>query len=263
MSYQNPGEFPQIPMRPAGKSSASKTLTIALAVIGAVALIATVFATTVSWTIFGSRSGSSNGFMEVSVQDVMEVSIDSRASDFTVRFGDVENAQLSVEGERAENWKLENRENELVVTPPHRGFSLWVTSNGRATLTLPRELEESGVSLDFEMGAGSFFAEGSFTSVEAEVAAGTAKLLLSDVQRADLQIAAGSLNAQFTGTPPSDTELDVSAGTMTVILPNVPYAVTVDTSAGSLTNKLVSDPTSKNVIFGDVAAGSLNLIPAD
>lgn len=147
--------------------------------------------------------------------------------------------------------------------------------SGRAVLVLPDSLE--GLDADVQMAAGSLRAEGDFglvdltvgagelaldgsaEDVSVDLSAGRAILNLADVDTADLTVSAGSMDASFDGTQPSDIRAGVSAGSLTLVVPDGAYDVTSDVSAGNFRNQLGSDPGADSTISVEVSAGQVVL----
>ena len=82
---------------------------------------------------------------------------------------------------------------------------------------------------------------------------------LADVRDADLQLSAGAANGTLTGSAPQTVTIDVSAGRLDLTLPDVPYAVGSDVSAGELRNDLDIDARSDRRVSVSVSAGFVAL----
>jgi hypothetical protein len=203
-----------------------------------------------------------------------------------VRFGDVAQAELEVTGSGRE-WRLERDGDTLRLHSPNRWwgwggdwswFGGW-DSEENVDLVLPRELE--GIDADFTLNAGSLDVEGEFGELDAEVAAGSlwidgvaqsvdadlsaghAEITLDGVDEASFGVSAGEMIAALTGDAPREVGIDASAGSLELTLPDQPYRVTQDVSAGSLDNGLQTSSNARSTIAVELSAGSVELRPAD
>ena len=114
--------------------------------------------------------------------------------------------------------------------------------------------------VSFDMGAGSIEIEGTADTVEGEIGAGQAILELADVRRLGVDVSAGDLHASLTGEAPEVVRLEVSAGGADVTLPDVPYDVRQEASAGDIdTHNLEIASRSENLIDARVSAGGIDL----
>lgn len=221
--------------------------------------------------------------LDANAVGVTAVDIDNSYGSMRVRFDDVTRAELEVSGTNAD-WSLEREEDTLVVRRSSDGIGWgdwsWFGSgwgdDRRATLTLPESI--AGTDLDirtgagevlakgefgevfFDMGAGSIEVEGTAETVEGEIGAGQAILELADVRELGVDISAGDLHASMTGQAPEIVRLGVSAGGADVTLPDVPYDVRQEVSAGDIdTHNLELSSRSENVIDARVSAGGIEL----
>ncbi|WP_119696713.1 hypothetical protein [Microbacterium halotolerans] len=221
--------------------------------------------------------------LDASVAGVTDVDIDHSFGSMRVRFDDVSRAELEATGTNTE-WRFERKGDTLVVRRHADGIGWgdwsWFGSgwgaDRRATLTLPESI--AGVDLDidtgagdvlatgefgevaFDMGAGSVEIEGTAESVEGEIGAGQAILELADVRALRVDVSAGDLQASLTGEAPEIVRLEVSAGGADVTLPDVPYDLRQDVSAGDIeTHDLEVSSRSENVIDARVSAGGIEL----
>lgn len=249
----------------------ARTITLVVAIVGAIALIATI------------GSGMSRLFplpgpltvqplQPLNTDGISEIDIDAAASDFTVEFGPVEEAELAVAGGHDTGWNMSRDGASLRVTQEGNWGSFfgwnydWDFDDdpwSQVVLTLPESLQDSALELNVSMAGGSFSTTGSFAIVDVELAGGRADLDLTDVQEASFSLAAGSLTASLDGIPPRNIDVDVAAGTMNLKVPDVAYALELEVGAGSFSNGLRTDPSqaSQHLIDIDLAAGSLNLAP--
>jgi hypothetical protein len=225
-----------------------------------------------------TSSASASETLTLDVAGVTDLDIDASATDLRVVFADVDVASLTVDGGRT-GWRFERDGDELQVESPPRGpFVLWFGGNGRTVLTLPEEL--SGTDASLSLSAGSLTANGSFAelevdvssgdlrvsgdarSVTAEVSAGSADLRLADVSDAEFDLSAGGMTAELTGRAPRQVGIDVSAGSLELLLPAGDYDVRSDVSAGSLDNRLESAAGGgSGTVEVHVSAGEVTLLP--
>jgi hypothetical protein len=270
---------------PAPRGSGARAATIALAVFGGVVLLGAggtaALAATHDVRDAARHGGSLSQSQAVDVDGIRSLRLNIAASDVTARFGDVDQATLEVLGSGRGNWKLDRRDDELIVSSPDRGFGWWFDTDwfGDETvvLTLPESLNDGRLDaditlsagnldiegdydeLDIEMGAGALQVDGSATSIEANVNAGRADVNLTDVSEADFTLSAGKIVAELTGSTPSTVAVDVSAGSLELTVPDDVYQVTQDVSAGSLDNRLDTSSQSSFTIDASVSAGSVVL----
>ncbi|MGO2931144.1 DUF4097 family beta strand repeat-containing protein [Microbacterium sp.] len=267
-------------------NSGFKTVAIITAVVGGIALIGS--GTTAAFgavNALGQGNGSDQSD-RVDVSGVTELIADVAASDVTIRFGDVDEAELQVSGSDG-RWTLERDGDELKLRSPDSWLSWggdwsWFGDWGReenVDLLLPQEL--AGIDADLSLGAGALDVEGEFgefevdisagsvhvngsaTALDAELNAGRAEFELADVDTASFGVSAGELVSTLTGSAPREVEVGVSAGSLTLALPDVPYDVTQDVSAGSVDNDLQTASNSRNSVRVDVSAGNVKLRTSD
>ena len=274
-------EQPPAPQR----SAAARPILIATAIIGGFALLVT--GTSAAIAAVGAQSGSSPGSIAAATSldatGVTGVDVDASAADFTIVFGDVSQASLDVTGPRSDQWKLRRDGNELVVDSPRGIFGFcfgWCPpAEQTVVLTLPHALEGDKLDLDVHLGAGALNAEGDFgdlglelsagrmtvfgsaRSIDLEMSAGNFTGELRDVVEASFSISAGSAETELTGTAPRATDLEVSAGSLDLTLPDETYRVTTDVSAGNVDNQLRTDPNAENRIEAEISAGKIALRP--
>ncbi|GAB3597223.1 DUF4097 family beta strand repeat-containing protein [Microbacterium tumbae] len=268
---------PTGPVRGAG---AGRPIGIVLAAIGGVALA--VSGTTAAFAAAGQLS-QNDSRTSLGVDGIRGLVLDVDASDVTVEFADVVQAELAVQGGRSGSWSLEREGEELVVNSPNRGFGWWFGGwfgdEERVVLTLPQSLQGIDADIDLNagsldvtgtfgevdviVGAGALSLEGSAESVDAEINAGRADLDLFAVREADLTISAGRLTAEFANSAPDLVTFEVSAGSLELTLPDEVYDVRQEVSAGSLDNGLQTSSDSRHVIEATVSAGSATLRAGD
>ena len=221
----------------------------------------------------------------IDVDGVTELEADVSAGDVTIRFADVDRAELSVL-ESNRDWRLERDEDTLRLRSPDGwwgwgGDWSWFGWNREETIELVLPQDLSGIDVDTSVNAGSLDLEGEFGELDVEVSAGSARIVgsadsldaevsaggadieLSGVREASLGLSAGDLTAELSGTTPSQVEISVSAGTLELTLPDAEYDVRQDVSAGSLENGLQTSTNARNVVSVDLSAGTVKLRAAD
>ena len=262
-------------------SGAGRPIGIVLAVIGGVALLGS--GATAAFAA-GNQLNQHSFSTTADATGIQSLDMEVGASDVTVEFGDVDEAELRVDGDSG-TWTIERDEDELLVRSPNRTFGWWFGDwwgdDERVVLTLPQSLQNAGLDLDLDLGAGSLEAagefgevdlhvgagaltlEGSATSVDADISAGRAEIELADVREADLGISAGRLTAEFTGTTPDAITFDVSAGSLELTVPDDVYNVTQEVSAGSFDNRVETSTSASSTIDAKVSAGSATVRAGD
>ncbi|MFB7249544.1 hypothetical protein [Microbacterium sp. NPDC056234] len=271
---------PAGPARPA--SGAGRPIGIVLAVIGGVALLGS--GATAAFAA-GDQLTPSDSFATTDAAGIQALDMEVGASDVIVEFGDVDEAELRVEGGSGGAWTIERDEDELIVRSPNRTFGWWFGGwwgdDEHVVLTLPENLQSAGLDLDLDLGAGSLEAsgdfgevdlhvgagaltiEGSATSVDADISAGRAEIELADVREADFGISAGRLTAELTGTTPNAITFEVSAGSLQLTVPDDVYNVTQEVSAGSFDNRVETSTSASSTIDAKVSAGSATVRSGD
>ena len=267
---------PEQAVQSEGTRTGTRALAITISVLGAGALVRAGVGTAINTVRAATVVESTHTLADVAGIDAIDVDI-SRG-DLQVRFAGDE-ATLDVRG--SAEWRLERDGDELVVSngsdPLDWDFGWdWSWEEQSATLTLPEEL--AGADLDvgieagrviadgrfgevsFDMGAGSIEIEGTAEALDAQIGAGTAILELADVREATLELAAGRLDGTLTGEAPDRLGVDVSAGSMDLTVPDVPYNVTVEREAGDVdTNAIQQSLDAPRAIDVRVAAGMVEL----
>lgn len=255
-------------------------ITVVTAVIGGIALLGSGAAAAVAATGDLVRTDT---VQTVDVTGVTGLDLDVNASDVRVEFGDVAEAELSVTSGRGRTWTLERDDDELIFRSPDSlfgwWFGNWFDDEETVVLTLPEELQDAGLDasltlnagsltvsgdfteLDLEVTAGDLTVDGAATALDAQLSAGGADILLDGVKTADLGVSAGDLAVEFTGTAPTETTIDVSAGELDLTVPEGEYRVTQSVSAGSLENGLDQSSDARRVIDVSVSAGTVTLHP--
>ena len=261
-----------------GSTSGARTVAIITAVVGGLALLGSGGTAAAAAVSDLSRTDSEQ---TLNVDGIEGVDLDASASEVTVRFGDTDDATLTVSGGRGD-WTLQREGDELVVRSPHMDFDWWFGGNWfggeeRVLLTLPEsvagidaDLNLSAGNLDVEgdfgevtigVGAGSVRAEGSATTLTVDMSAGTSDMEFEGVSEADILVAAGDMNLTLTGAAPDAVDIDVSAGSLTMLLPDAEYNVLQDVSAGSLDSRVDESSSSERTIDVSLSAGNVTLRP--
>ncbi len=258
-------------------------ISMLLIVLGAIGIVYGVGSGVVRG--FASHAATSDTFT-ADVEGVDELQIDSSATAFEIRFGDVDQATLDVttNGGPVQQWHLSRSGGTLVVDTDRRwrwfGFGIMFgdrVGEERAVLTLPAALERQGLGLETEISAGSFEAAGDWGAASIDLSAGSAdlsgtaeSLFVSvsagearlDVETAGtvaLDVSAGRIVGALTGEQPASIDASASAGSIDLTIPDGEYAVTEQASAGDSDVRVVDDPNAASTIDVDVSAGSVTL----
>lgn len=266
------------------RSAAARPILITTAIIGGCALLAT--GTSAAVAAVGAQASSSGSVAAATSLDttgITGVEVDASTADFSVAFGDVSEATLEVSGPRSDQWTLRRDDTDLVVEAPRGIFGFcfgWCPPSEQVVvLTLPLSLEDRPVDLEARLGAGALRADGAFGDLDLELSAGrmtvegSARSLdlemsagnftgdLSDVTEASITVSAGSADTRLTGSAPREVDLEVSAGSLDLTLPDEPYQVRTEVSAGNVDNQLRTDSGARSVIEAEVSAGKIVLRP--
>lgn len=265
-----------------GSTSGARTVAIITAVVGGLALLGAGGTAAAAAVSDLSRTNSEQS---VNVDGIEGVDLDASASEVTVRFGDTDDATLTVSGGRGD-WTLQREGDALIVRSPHLGFDRWFGGDWfggeeKVLLTLPESVRSAGIdanldlsagSLDLEgdfgdvtigVGAGSVRAEGSAATLTVDMSAGSSDMEFEGVSEADITVAAGDMDLTLTGTPPETVDIDVSAGSLTMSLPDTEYNLSQNVSAGELDSRLDQASSSERTIDATVSAGRVTLRPGN
>ncbi|WP_405217504.1 hypothetical protein [Agrococcus sp. Ld7] len=246
--------------------------------------------------LYGIGSGVLRGFAShhatsasytADVDGLEQLRIDSSAAAFEIRFGDTDEATLSVEtnGGPVQEWRVERSGDLLTIGTDQRwrwfggGITLGErTGEELAVLTLPAAMEGQRLDLEAHVAAGSFEAAGDWGEASVELGAGSAQLsgtaesLAMDVSAGEaridvatrgtvsLDVSAGRITGVLDGQQPSAIDAQVSAGGIELTIPDGAYAVTEDVSAGDSDVRVIDDPSAASTIDVEVSAGSVTLI---
>ncbi|QYG12323.1 hypothetical protein [Microbacterium sp. PAMC22086] len=288
-----PASPPQAPASPSaptppppsggGRSSGATAVMVVTAVVGGLALLGaggTAAAAAAGTIVSSSRPDS---VQSVEVDGLESVDVDADASSMRVEFGDVDEATLAITNGRGTPWTFERDGDELVVRSPQGVFGWWIGAwfgdEEIAVLTLPESLRDARLDadlnldagsldvvgdfgvLDVSVSAGALDVEGAAKELDVQMSAGRADILLDGVTMADLGVSAGDLTVELTGTPPTQTAVDVSAGTLDLTVPDVEYAITQDISAGTLNAEVEEASSSRRSIDVSLSAGTATIRP--
>ncbi|WP_194410325.1 hypothetical protein [Microbacterium cremeum] len=263
------------------RSGAPRVIAIVAIVIGAIVIVGTM-ATAVVQTVVSASVHTSVRTADAAGVD--ELSVDVSAGALRVEFGTVSEAELQVTSSwGADRWILERNGDRLIVSTPDRFWRWfpwgWDDHGGEAVLRLPASLR--GLDADLSLAAGELQADGEFGRLEVAVSAGradvtgsadavtvdlsagTGDIELEGVQTAQLGMSAGSLTTRLTGAQPQSVGVDVSAGSLSLSVPDGDYAVTSEVSAGGFDNRIGSQPQATSTIDVSVSAGQVVLRSAD
>lgn len=277
-----PPVIPAAPPQPAGPPTGPRDSSRAVALVATILGGALVIGTIIGAVMGVIRLASVHtGELTASAAGVASLDVDVSSVELDIVYDDVSDATLSVTGSGIDGWKLERTGDALSLRTDRGwwGFRGWfdLDSLDRATLTLPESLSGSGMdatlrlsagsittdgdfgALGINLSAGSITASGSANTLTVDASAGRVVLDVADVREAELELSAGSIEGSLTGTTPESVDIDVSAGSLSLRLPEGPYAVSQDVSAGTFTNDLRVDPSSEHEISVDLSAGSVRL----
>ena len=271
------------PASSGGRSSGATAVMVVTAVVGGLALLGaggTAAAAAAGNIMSSSRPDS---VQSVGVEGIDSIDVDADASSMRVEFGDVDEAELAITNSRGTAWTFERDGDELVVQSPQGVFGWWFGNwfgdEEIAVLTLPESLRGAQLDadltldagsldvvgdfgiLDVSVSAGALDVEGAARELDVQMSAGRADILLDGVDQADLGVSAGDLTVQLTGTPPSQTSIDVSAGSLDLTVPDVEYAITQDISAGTLNAKIDEASSARRTIDVSLSAGTATIRP--
>ncbi|SDG74805.1 DUF4097 family beta strand repeat-containing protein [Microbacterium pygmaeum] len=258
--------------------SASRVIAILTIALGAAIVLGTILTAVFSTVATAAVRTESRS---VDASGVRDLDVEVGGSSVRIEFADVTEATLEVtSGRGASDWTLERDGDELNVSSPEDSWFDWRWSWGddsRATLTLPESLRGPGLDaslglsagdlsvdgdfgeLEIEIGAGSLTVSGSARTLSADLSAGDADIDLADVEEAQFQVSAGSVDSRLTGDAPRTVVVEVSAGGLDLTLPSGVYDVRSDVSAGEFDNGLSTEMGARNSVDVSVSAGSVTI----
>lgn len=253
---------------------------VAFTVIGLVIAGAGTTAAAASAARFNDKQSD---VLTADVAGISQLDLESAVASLRVVFADTDVATLDVQSTRPSgisDWSLQVTGD--TVTLDHAG-SWWsggsffgVYGEETLTLTLPRELD-GRLQLELDNSAGDAVIEGDFVSVEASVSAGdlqltgavtdldlslgagSARLDVADVDTLDVEVSAGSVRGAVTGSAPTSSTFEVSAGDVNLEMPDETYRVNRDVSFGDVSVDLATDSAATRTITIEVSAGDVTL----
>jgi hypothetical protein len=270
-----------------GSSSGARAIMIVTAIVGGIALLGSGATAAVAATggLVASSTEGTDSLQTEHVSGLQGLDLDVDAGAMRIEFGDVDEAELSVTNSRGPGWTLERDGDDLVVRSPEFRFGWWFGSwfgdDESAVLTLPESLRDAALdadltldagsldvvgdfgALDISVNAGALDIEGAASTLRIDMSAGRADAVLDGVDEADLSVAAGDLNVELTGRAPSQTTIDVSAGSLDLTVPDESYSIIQDVSAGSLDARVDQSGGARNTIEVSLSAGSATIRPGD
>lgn len=260
---------------------------VSTAVIGGVALLGTgaVAASAGTGALAAASAESGDSVQTVDIQGLAGIDLDVSAGNMRIEFGDVDQAQLAVTNGRAPGWTLDRQGDQLVVRSPDFEwgwwFGGWFGGEESAVLTLPDDLRATGLTgdltldagdldvtgefgaLDVTVNAGALDVKGAAASLAVDMRAGRADVALDGVDDASLSVSAGDMNVELTGSAPTRTSVDVSAGSVDLTVPDAAYAISQDITAGSLDAQVDESSGSRRSIEVTLSAGNVTIRPGD
>lgn len=205
-----------------------------------------------------------------------DLDIDLAGGELTVVYGDVAVAQLDADRRGRTGWTLERDGDQLRIASPTGSF-VDAGRAARATLTLPRDLDGSGIRADIRVTGGALEVTGDFGDVSVEVAGGTASFdgsardvdltvtggsasaEILDAETAAFEVAGGELTATVSGVTPTSTDVEVTAGSADITLPDDEYDVRIDDGVGSVDNGLRTSSSAVAEVDVTATMGSVRL----
>ncbi|WP_255305050.1 DUF4097 domain-containing protein [Microbacterium sp. 3J1] len=282
-----PGPQPtpqQPPADPGARSSGKTAIMVTTAIVGGLALLGT--GGTAAFAATGTLLTSSDRSDSVQTQDASgleRLALDVDAGNMRIEFGDVDDAELAVTNGRGPGWTFEREGDELVVRSPEFRwgwwFDGWFGDDESAVLTLPETLREAALdadltldagsldvigdfgALDISVNAGALDLEGAATALDIDMSAGRADVLADGVDEAVFQVSAGDLDVELTGQAPTQTTIDVSAGSVDLTVPSSSYTISQNVSAGTLDAQVDQSSDSRRLIDVTLSAGSVTIRP--
>ncbi|WP_150958939.1 DUF4097 domain-containing protein [Microbacterium testaceum] len=284
MTTPSPLSAPPSPEPPQRRGPAF-TVSVVTIVVGSVVALGTLVGTgvpavasLVDWR--GQATSYDSSTSDDATGDVMsqlaDLDVELAGGSLTIEFGDVPSARLDADDRGRRGWTFERSGDSLRVASPSGSFVGWGTGS-RATLVLPRDLDGAGVRADIRVTGGSLEATGGFGDVRVEVAGGTASLdgsardvdlavtggsasaRVADVETTSFEVAGGELTARLSGVAPTRTDVEVTAGSADVMLPDDEYDVHLDDGMGSVDNGLRTSSTASAEVDVTATMGSVRL----
>lgn len=258
---------------PPRRTGAALAVSIVTIVVGGCAILGAFASSGFSAAAAFSRSAGSGQTQASDIQGVRDLDVDIAGGSLTIEYGEVSEAIL--DDMNTPGWTIEKRGSTLRVVSPDHSLVDWGSSPA-ASLTLPRELGRSGIDLRVDLAGGSLDAVGDFgdlavkvtggqatlsgraDALDVSVAGGSASAEVSGADSAAFEVAGGELSAVLTGTTPTTTTIEVTAGSADIALPDDTYLVASE-GPGSLDNSLPTSPTATARVEVQTALGSVTL----
>lgn len=223
------------------------------------------------------------------LEDLEGIRVEAAATSFTLDFGAVEEAALTVENSPlAAPWSMYRDDDELVIEHPDftQGgqtsgclFGCSPTAgSGSVTLTLPQHLAESGLlnadisisggelrgegefaDLALEVNAGSLHFAGAARSLDLGVSVGEARVELADVGEVELDVQTGDATVTLTGDAPRSVDATAKMGGLTVQLPEEEYRVDLRGALGEVDSRLAENEESEHAVRVQATAAEVIL----
>lgn len=279
MTAQTPLPAPAAP-EPPRRRGAAFAVSVATIVVGAVVAVGTLAGTGVSAVAsMADWRGDTSSYdvsSDSSALALTDLQIDLAGGELTVEYGDVESAQLDADSRGRQGWTFDQEGDSLRVASPSGSF-VDAGRGARATLTLPWDLEGSGITADIRVTGGALELTGGFGDVTVEVAGGVATLdgaardidvtvtggsataAIMDAEAAAFEVAGGELTATLSGVTPTRTDVEVTAGSADITLPDDEYRVRVDDGVGSVDNGLRTSSSAAATVDVTATMGSVRL----
>ncbi|MEJ5915368.1 hypothetical protein [Pseudokineococcus sp. 1T1Z-3] len=268
---------------PAPPRRAPRVVSVVAAALGGLVLAAT---TASAIGITADQVGRYDTTLTEPVAGVTSLDLDAAGASVVVSpVTGSSDARLVLDGVRGD-WRMERVGSTLVVTGPSRERARASGSGaGHADLSLPASLLRGDLSADLDVLGSSVTVEGRYgdlavsvtggelwlggapdeglraTSVAAVVTGGTLTARLEDVAEVDLGVTGGSGSVVATGTPPEEVVVDVTAGSLDLVLPTATYDVTTEAGPWEVVDELTSVPGAPRTVDVSVTAGQAFLSP--
>ncbi|MBB3158817.1 hypothetical protein FHS07_002535 [Microbacterium proteolyticum] len=265
---------------PPRRRGAAFVVSVMTIVVGSCVALATLAGTGVSAVARMADWRGDTSSYEVppdsSASSLTDLEIDLAGGELTVEYGDVESAQLDADGRGPQGWTFDQVGDSLRVASPSGSF-VDAGRGPRATLILPWELDGSGITADIRVTGGALELTGGFGDVTVEVAGGVATLdgaardidvtvtggsamaAIMDAEAAAFEVAGGELTATLSGVAPTRTDVEVTAGSADITLPDDEYRVRVDDGLGAVDNGLRTSSSATATVDVTATMGSVRL----
>lgn len=270
---------PALPDQTPPRSGATaRVMAILTIVLGAVLVLGTAFSAVVSTIASAAVRTETRGLADAAFSSL---DLDLASGSLDVSFVDgLSGPELQVTSATgADGWTFAADAGVLSVASPNRLFGPgWLFGGAsRAVLRLPAEAQGGSLDVRAEasageltlggdfgdlaitLGAGSAVASGSAQSLTVDVSAGHSEIDLADVGTAAFTVSAGAIDAQLTGRQPQRVDVEVSAGSLDLSVPQGAYDVRSDVAAGDFENGVGTTPGADSDVTVRVSAGSVTL----